>query len=92
MDERQVQSQPAAINHGSDINYHWVCFFNWSENEPKPFEIYVREATSGFIPDSWFSKPLSDRNRQQKAKFQPFGNKVFTVFAKIEFGKLKFIN
>ena len=86
MDLRQVQSQPPAINRGSDVNYHWICIFNWCENDPRPFEIHVREVTKGYIPESWFKKPLSAENRQQKASFKPFGKKILSVFCKIEFG------
>ena len=85
MAERLVQSQPASA--GSEVNYHWVCLFNWCENDPNPFSIYVRETTHGIIPESWFSKPLSDANRQQKAVFKPMQSQVMSVFAKIEYGK-----
>ena len=51
--------------------------------------MYVREITRGYIPESWFSKPLSDRHRQQKAKFEPIGDKIMSVFGKIEFGKFE---
>ena len=79
-----VQSQPPPL---SDVTFHWVCLFNWCEDDAEPFEIFVRETTKGIIPESWFSKPLSDLNRQQKATFSPIDCNVMSVFAKIEFGK-----
>ena len=82
MEGRLVQSQPPMSN----VKFHWVCLFNWCEDEPKPFECVVREATKGIIPESWFSKPLSEENRQQKATFRPMDSQM-SVFAKIEFGK-----
>ena len=81
---RLVQSQPAPGR--SEVSYHWVCLFNWSEDDPKPFKIYLRENTVGIIPESWFTKPLSDANRQQKATFKPLGSKIMSVFGKIEYG------
>ena len=87
MDPRLVQSQPASVGNGSEINYHWICFFDWCEDNPSPFYIHVWEATVGYIPETWFTKPLNDDCRQQKASFKPFGKKVLSVFAKIEFGK-----
>ena len=84
MEARLVQSQPVS----SDVEYHWVCLFNWCENDPTPFDIYVREITKGVIPESWFLKPLSEENRQQKATFRSIDSKVMSVFGKIEFGKL----
>ena len=89
MDPRLVQSQPAS-SHRPATNYHWVCLFNWCENDQEPFQMYARETTRGFIPESWFSKPLSEQHRQQKATFEPFGNKILSVFAKIEYGNLHF--
>ena len=84
MESRIVQSQPPI---GSGVRYHWVCLFNWCENDPNPFEVYVREISKGIIPESWFSKPLSDENRQQKAVFKSIDSRVMSVFGKIEFGK-----
>ena len=87
MDTRLVQSQPPRTN-GSECKYHWICLFNWCENDPDPFQIYVREITRGYIPESWFNKPLSETHRHQKAKFEPFGDQIFSVFCKIEYGNV----
>ena len=84
MDPRLVQSQPASV--GSETTYHWVCLYNWDENDPNPFHIYVREVTKGIIPESWFAKPFSEENRQQKATFHPMKSRTMSVFAKIEYG------
>ena len=84
---RLVQTQPPRT--GSECKFHWICLFSWCENHPEPFEIYVREATRGYIPDSWFNKPLSESHRHQKARFEPFGDQHFSVFCKIEYGKTK---
>ena len=82
---REIQSQPAPTC--ADINYHWVCFYDWCEDNPMPFHIHVREVTVGCIPESWFTKALNENCRQQKATFRPFGEKVLSVFCKIEHGK-----
>ena len=82
---RLVQSQPASCNR-SRVNYHWICFFNWCENDQNPFHIHVREATQGIIPESWFAKPLEEGIRQKKASFEPVDNSVMSVFCKIEYG------
>ena len=86
-DLRLVQSQPPAVNGGSNIRYHWVCFFTWCENEPNPFDLHVREITVGYIPESWFTKPLSEHCRHQKAQFPPIGKDTMSVFCKVEYGK-----
>ena len=83
MENRLVQSQPPM----SDINYHWICLFNWCENDPNPFDIYVRENANGVIPESWYSKAISVENRHQRATFKPMNSQTMYVFAKIEFGK-----
>ena len=87
---RLVQSQPPGLN-GSAIVYHWVCFFNWCENDPDPFQIHVREVTEGYIPGSWFTKPLSANCRHQKAVFEPLGTEEMSVFCKIEYGKNEYL-
>ena len=84
---RLVQSQPPALNGGSSIHYHWVCLFSWCENNPTPFDLHVREITEGYIPESWFTKPLSPTCRHQKAKFPPLGKEAMSVFCKVEYGK-----
>ena len=85
MKTRMVQSQPASK--GSEVRYHWVCLFNWDEHDPEPFVIHVREATVDYIPSSWFSKPIEERHRQQKARFDQFQGKIMSVFCKIEESK-----
>ena len=82
---RQVQSQPAPTR--TAIDYHWICFFDWCEDNPVPFHIHVREVTLGHIPESWFTKPLNEECRQKKFKIRPFGQKMLSVFCKIEHGK-----
>ena len=73
----------------SDTEYFWVILFNWSEDNPKPFEIYVCEIFSETdIPSSWFQRKLTQSKRHQKARLSPFGENIFSVFGKIEKGKL----
>ena len=82
---RLVQSQPAIFR--PKINFHWICLFDWDENNENPFEIHLREVSNGIIPDSWFDKPLREECRFQKAKFKTLGSRVFSFFCKIEYGK-----
>ena len=85
--ERLVQSQPSAK---SGPRYHWVCLYDWDENNAEPFEIYVREVSEGIIPQSWFNKPLQGNSRFQKASFKSLNNKVYSFFCKIEYGKINY--
>ena len=71
----------------SNTEYFWVILFNWSEDNPKPFQVVVREVfTETDIPLSWFERKLTSSKRHQKAMLSPFGNEIFSVFGKIEKG------
>ena len=70
-----------------DREYFFVILFEWSENNPNPVFVVVRDCfAAGEIPDSWFTKKLQEEHRQQKTSFLSLKNRVFSVFAKCEKG------
>lgn len=72
----------------SDTNYFWFIAFQWSVNEPQPFQIFVREYFGDEdIPDTWFTGRLTDENRAVKLKLNAVaGNNIYSIFTKVEKG------
>ena len=72
----------------SGREYFFVCLFEWSEDNPKPFFVVVREIfSSEEIPESWFTKKLTSFHRQQKTEFLSLEGKILSVFCKCEKGR-----
>ena len=73
----------------SDTNYFWFIAFEWSVNEQKPFQIFVREYFGDEdIPDNWFTGRLTDENRAVKLQLHAIaGENPYSIFAKVEKGK-----
>ena len=71
----------------SEREYFFVCLFEWSENNPKPFFVVVREIFStDEIPESWFTKKLTEEHRQKKTTFLSLKGKILSVFCKCQKG------
>ena len=51
----------------SDSEYFWVVLFSWYEDNPRPFQVIVREVFSEKdIPVAWFQRKLTPSKRHQK--------------------------
>ena len=73
-------------NPGPKVTFNWIVTFDWSINNPEPFQIDVRKIFKGRIPESWYAKKWNDGIRKQKVKLPMFPGRVFSVFAKVEQG------
>ena len=83
------QSQSSNVTY-SDVNYFWVVVFDWSLNQPNPFQVVVKEVIGeDEIPLSWYKKKLTPTRRHQKRTLKAFKNKKVSIFCKIEKGKFQ---
>ena len=69
----------------SFFTYNKVILFNYDIQCRRPFMSYPRSMfSSDDIPQSWFTGPLTPKNRRKVLNLPPLGGGRFSVFAKIE--------
>ena len=76
----------------SFFNYHRVLLFNYNVQCKLPFSSYNRNMFSDEeIPRSWYTGPLTPTNRRRILCLDTLGGGRFSVFGKIELGKIKLL-
>ena len=76
------------IKKKSIFTYHRVILFNYDVQCRLPFASYNRNLFSEEdIDPTWFTGPLTPRNRKKVMPMRSLGGGQFSVFAKIEIGK-----
>ena len=73
----------------SNVEFNWIITFDWRESSKNPFEVFQRSCFSGReIPVVWYTKVLSKARRLKKLKLSGLPGPFYTVFCKVELGKL----
>ena len=74
----------------SVFTYQRVLLFNYDVQSKKPFCSYNKNMFSeDDIPNSWFTGPLTPKNRKKILPMAPLGGGRFSVYAKIEIGETR---
>ena len=73
--------------------YHWCVMFNWDCNEPCPFFMHKLSMFNSMeIKQEWITGNLGVNSRVfQLRNLSPFPGGVYSLFAKVEMGKLELL-
>ena len=77
----------------SEFEYWWLLVFEWCHKTDTPFSIHVVDPTfKGIVPIEWIQGKLIPEYRKKKISIPTLCKDImYSVFAKVEKGKLAFI-